>query len=90
MSTAKNLRAAIDANHTLNAFQRADLFAMVAKGCRVKTQDALASRLALPLSLWPGHARFERVHLEADGASYCAGQSYPDEIRELRELILKG
>lgn len=30
----------------------------------------------------------ERVMLSKHGASYCAGQSYPDEIRTVRQIVI--
>jgi hypothetical protein len=35
------------------------------------------------------HGIFDRVILENGNAVYCAGQSYPDEIRTVRRLLLR-
>ena len=58
--------------------------------CRVKTCNRLRSILTYSPSLVPTYGILERLTKENGGWSYCAGQSYPDEIRTLREIILKG
>lgn len=91
MAEYRNLSAAISDNGTLTEKQKSELFALLSSRVRAVTRDRLARRLALPLSLWPNHSRFQRVCFEPNGGvSYCAGQDYPSEIAELRGLILKG
>ncbi len=83
----------IQANHgCLSLLQQASLRDLLSGRCRRENRDKLHRRIAVPLSLWPSYGRFERVLLDdnSNGFEYVAGQSYPDEIRELRELILKG
>lgn len=58
--------------------------------CRIKTCNRLRSILTYSPSLVPTYGILERLTKENGGWSYCAGQSYPDEIRTLREIILKG
>jgi hypothetical protein len=68
--------------------QAAAIFSMVAKGCREKTKKRLASRLAIPLSLWTRYGIYSRIVLTETGADYICGQSWNDEMRTLRECIL--
>lgn len=58
--------------------------------CRVKTCNRIRSILTYSPSLIPTYGILERLTKENGGWSYCAGQSYPDEIKTLREIILKG
>ena len=58
--------------------------------CRVKTCNRLRSILTYSPSLIQTYGILERLTKENGGWSYCAGQSYPDEIKTLREIITKG
>lgn len=58
--------------------------------CRVKTCNRLRSILTYSPSLIQTYGILERLTKKNGGWSYCAGQSYPDEIKTLREIILKG
>lgn len=66
------------------------LIEIIGHRCRVKTCNRLRSILTYSPSLVPTYGILERLTKENGGWSYCAGQSYPDEIRTLREIILKG
>lgn len=63
---------------------------IVSHGCRSKTRLRIRSIVTYHPSLIPSYGIFERLMKENNQWSYCAGQSYPDEIRTLRECILKG
>jgi len=63
---------------------------IVGHRCRVKTCNRLRSILTYSPSLVPTYGILERLTKENGKWSYCAGQSYTDEIRTLREIILKG
>lgn len=81
-----------DAKHTekdvaLSAEQIDKLVALIGHGCRLETKNRLWRRLNA-LSLMPNYGIYSRV--EINPVHYTAGQSYPDEIRTVRELILKG
>ena len=77
---------------TLSPEQQNELLALLGGGCRKETKARLARRLALPLSLLSNHGIFSRVFLRYDreGVTYCAGQSYTDEVRLVRKLVLEG
>jgi len=65
------------------------LIDLLGKGCRQDTKDRLERRLSLT-SLMPNYGIYQRVFINKQTVEYCAGQSYPDEIRFIRQLILKG
>ena len=56
--------------------------------CRARTKRILAYALNAVPDI-KGYGIYERVYLTNGKAHYCAGQSYPDEIRTVRELLLK-
>ena len=85
-----SLGLAIKSGRSLTESEQSQVFAIVGAGCRAKNRERIARRLALPLSLWPNHSCFYRVHFDGDRVSYCAGQDYPAEVRELRAIILGG
>lgn len=74
----------------LNEQQQESLYILLAKGCRAKMRNRLARRVALPLSLWENYGIYRRVEVGDSSVSYCAGQSYPDEIRTVRECVSGG
>lgn len=73
---------------TLTDAQKHELLRMVSKYCRTETTNKLARRINLPLSLWQDAGIFSRVSVTDDGLSYICGQSWRDEMRTLRNLIL--
>lgn len=74
---------------TLTDEQKDSLYNLVAPRCRRATKERLWRKINLSLALWENCGRFDRVHLESNGRfSYCAGQDYPSEIADLRDLIL--
>lgn len=77
---------------TLSPEQQNELLALLGSKCQQKTKEKLARRLALPLSLMPNYGIFSRVYLSynTEGVHYCAGQSYTDEVRLVRKLVLEG
>jgi len=62
---------------------------LLGKGLRMKNYSLLVKRVNEHLNLIPHNGILERVIKEPQGWSYCAGQSYPDEIRTVRNIILK-
>lgn len=58
--------------------------------CSVKTTNRVRSILTYSPSLVPSYGILERLIKEDGRWSYCAGQSYPDEIRTVRNIILNG
>ena len=68
--------------------EQASLAALLGKGCRARTKERLAYKLSLPLYIYSDYGIYRRVSFDNGRAEYCAGQSYTDEIRTVRELIL--
>ena len=66
-----------------------DLVRLVCKRCSVKTYTRVRSNLTYSLSHIPQHGILNRLTWDASKLewNYCAGQSYPDEIRTVREII---
>jgi hypothetical protein len=56
--------------------------------CRIKTCNRLRSILTYSASSIQSFGILDRLIKENGHWSYCAGQSYPDEIRTVRECIL--
>ena len=66
------------------------IISVIGYRCRIKTCNRLRSIITYSPSLIPSYGIFERLIKENDRWEYVAGQSYPDELRTLRECILKG
>lgn len=64
------------------------IMAIVGARCRIKTLNRLRSILTYHPSSVGNFGILERLIKEGNTWSYCAGQSYPDEIRTVRECIL--
>lgn len=66
-----------------------NLVSLLGHRCQERTKTRLRSILTYSPSRIPSYGIFERLTADFDGNwSYCAGQSYPDEIRTCREIIL--
>lgn len=82
----------INFNNSREVLTEQDLEAIwkiLAKGLRSKNSRLIWVRLQNDLLSIPYHGILERLIKESYGWSYCAGQSYPDEIRTIREIIYK-
>ena len=66
-----------------------EIFEIVSSRCRQKTKELLALRLEKHLNLIPEYGILNRLIKEEHGWCYYAGQSYPDEIRTVRKIILE-
>ena len=55
--------------------------------CRAHTANLIRNNLNCCASLIPNYGILERVMKEGTSWSYCAGQSYPDEIRTIRKIF---
>jgi type II secretory pathway component GspD/PulD (secretin) len=62
---------------------------LICQRCRIATYNDVRKALTHHLSLIPHLGIFERLIKENGKWRYIAGQSYPDEIRNVRELIIK-
>jgi hypothetical protein len=68
--------------------EQASLATLLGKGCQAQTKRRLAHKLSLPLYMYRDYGIYRRVSFDNGQAEYCAGQSYTDEVRTVRELIL--
>lgn len=66
------------------------IVSLVGHRCRIKTCNRIRSILTYSPSLVPSYGILERLTRENNQWSYCAGQSYPDEIKTVRNIILNG
>ena len=83
-----NLRDRIDQGPALSPRDLDQLTNLIGQGCHAKTRETIRRRLGTMLSLIPCYGILERVMDEPGGWTYCAGQSYPDEIREVKKIII--
>jgi hypothetical protein len=65
------------------------LVSIIGERCRLKTVQRLRSILTYSASSLRSYGIFDRLIKDKDRWEYVAGQSYTDEIRTVRELILK-
>jgi hypothetical protein len=65
------------------------ILSIVAYRTRIKTHNRLRSVLTYGKGAIPHYVIFERLIKDGDSWQYFAGQSYTDEIRTIREIILK-
>lgn len=79
----------ISNNVEMSEEQRENLAVFLGKGCREKTKKRLLNVCKYGLLSVDLCGILRRLNLEPDNTwSYCAGQSYPDEIRTVRNAIL--
>lgn len=64
------------------------IFELLSSGLRSKNRELLRTRLNRHINLIPQYGILERLIKAEHGWEYTAGQSYPDEIRTLRNIIL--
>ena len=87
MSTKQDtLGQRISERQPLTDKERVTLLELLGNRCRAETKR----RLAIALTYVPditNHGIHDRVIL-SPRVNYCAGQSYPDEIRTVRECLL--
>ena len=74
--------------HDLKESDIEQILALVCYRCQAKTWQKIRARLNyFPLSV-PEYGILERLMFENGQWSYCAGQSYPCEIKTLRNIFL--
>ena len=69
--------------------ERDSIVALIGKGCRKDTKERLWRRLSLPLNLLQDHGIYRRLDITDNGCDYTCGQSWTDEMRVLRDCLLK-
>ena len=73
----------------LTETEQADLLATVSKRTWPVTRERLARYISRPLSGWQDYGIYKRVTFNNGHVDYICGQSWADEMRTLRECILK-
>lgn len=81
-----SLRAVISQKQKLSPEQQAALVELFGNRCLRRTKEQLARVLRWVPDM-DNRGIYGRVLIEPR-VSYCAGQSYPDEIRTVRDLLL--
>jgi hypothetical protein len=60
---------------------------LLGHGCQQRKKNMIKwALMACPNLL--SYGIYDRVHINGNNLSYCAGQSYPDEIRTVRECLV--
>ena len=62
---------------------------MIGHRCRHDTKAQLKRRLSLPLALIKNHGIDDRLLIGDISIDYVCGQSWDDEMRTLRECLIK-
>lgn len=89
MKNYTTLRDLIDRKESLTEDETNAFVSLFGSRCSDKTKRRLRGILRYDVSRLPGLGIFERVRIRPE-VSYVAGQSYPDEIRTVREAIIHG
>lgn len=66
-----------------------EITTLITSKCRENTKKRIRAHIKHLKNLIPEYGILNRIIKEDNSWSYCAGQSYPDEIRTVREIILK-
>lgn len=75
--------------HLIDGHDIDQLFQLLSKGTRAKTRTRLLSCLTYGRHLIPSCGILDRLIKENGQWRYIAGQSYTDEIRTIRDTIVK-
>jgi len=69
--------------------QKESFYNLISSGCRAKNKEKLYRVIFKDyMYFYRKYGIFDRVYFVGDICHYCAGQSYPDEIRTVRECLL--
>ncbi len=85
MEPQDTLSRRISAGKELTEAEQEKLLDIFGAYCQEKTKRMIARALRCVPDI-PNYGIYDRVHLEPP--SYCAGQSYPDEIRTVRKCLI--
>lgn len=77
----------ISKGQELTEREQSELLVIIGAYCQPRTKRMIERQLSYVPDI-DNCGIYKRVHLENGGASYCAGQSYPDEIRRLRKELI--
>ena len=74
---------------TLTNEERLGLYNLVSSGCRKNNKERLYNIIVKYGMIYDHYGIYGRVYFENNYCRYYAGQSYTDEIRNLRDCILQ-
>lgn len=83
----REARASADNQQSLTEAQQLSLLRLATRGCHHETKRVIRQNISLPFSEWPGRWAIDRLFLEGDEVTYCAGQDYVEEVKELRKQL---
>lgn len=92
--TVDTLRSRLARGETLTEEEAISLEQLLTFRCGGRTRSAVARGVAALCERVRAEGSIDsygiygRVHLKSGEARYCAGQSYPDEIRTLRSCVI--
>ena len=81
-----SLSDVLSGTHQLTDEQKQSFVEVFGYRCHERTKRRLQSVINYPTGL-SNYGIYSRVMFDSTGCSYCAGQSYLDEIRTVRKLI---
>jgi len=73
----------------LESMERQELINILTRRCGEKTHRRVTSILTYNFETVRETGLLDRFYVNESGLHYCAGQSYPCEIRRIRQEILK-
>ncbi len=85
MKMQETLSRRISAGKELTEDEQEQLLEIFGSYCQERTKRMIARALRCVPDI-DNHGIYDRVHLDPVG--YCAGQSYPDEIRTVRQCLI--
>lgn len=86
MKIQDTLSRRISAGRELTETEQEQLLEIIGSGCHAKTKRMIERALRCVPDI-ESYGIFDRVHLDPP-VGYCAGQSYPDEMRTLRKCLI--
>lgn len=73
---------------SLTDADKQEIFEALAKGLHPHNRSLMYRRIFMNINLIPHHGILNRIMNDGNGWGYCAGQSYVDEMRTVRKIIL--
>jgi hypothetical protein len=77
-----------DCEFSLTDSQIENFITSLCKGCREETKNRIRVRLRNASNLY-SYSDFDKVVFTGERVQFFAGQSYPDELANLRKLLAK-
>lgn len=78
-----------EAQQVLTEAQQLSLLRMATHRCSHETKRIIRQNISRPFSEWPGRWAIDRMFLEGQEVTYCAGQDYDEEMKQLRKQLIQ-